>query len=203
MSRFVVLEGGEGSGKTSVLVYLQQHFPDAVFTREPGGTSYAEEIRALTLSSDYAKKACGVTQLLLMFAARRDHINHLIRPRVQEGRLVITDRFCASSWAYNIRAQEEPGHTELFKLLEKAVLEEMHPDLYIFLDVPVQVGLGRRASASGTATNHFDDRKVDFHTRVRDGYLEYLSNKPHVVIDATQSLQSVQQEALQHIRALV
>ncbi len=196
--RLIVLEGGEGSGKSSVLNFLAQQLPEAVVTREPGGTHYAEAIRDLALSPD-AKDMDGVTQLLLMFASRRDHVERLIHPMLETGKLVLCDRFVASSWAYNICGQESRENETLFRQLEAAIVGDL-PGHYVFLDVPVLVGMERRASARGTS-NHFDERKVAFHERVQKGYREYLQDKPHTIIDATQPLEAVCEEALAAVRA--
>ncbi|MEX0916952.1 MAG: dTMP kinase [Candidatus Paceibacterota bacterium] len=194
---FIALEGSEGAGKTTVLSHLKEVFPSFVFTREPGGTPYAEELRALMLDSEYAKDADGLTQLLLMNAARRDHLRHKVIPSLKEGKHVITDRFVASSWAYNICGQERKDLSSFFKELYLQVVEEWEPDIYIFLDLPVEIGIKRRQGAG--EENHFDTRKIDFHKRVYDGYKEFLSGVPHIKVDASQSKEKV----LADVEALV
>jgi len=197
---FIVIEGGEGSGKTSVLEHLKGLFSDAVHTREPGGSGYAEELRSLVLQSQYAKNADGLTQLLLMYAARRDHLNHTIIPALEMGKRVISDRFAASSWAYNICGQEQRHLEEFFNTLHIQVVGKWDPDAYIFLDVPVEVGIARRKSAGGE--DHFDQRKLDFHQRVYNGYKEFLAGQTHRCVDATQSLEKVKADVEDLIRGM-
>ncbi len=190
--KFIVLEGGDGAGKSSLLEAVKREFKDSVLiTREPGGSPYAEAIRRLALNDPLAKDATAETMLCLMFAARFDHVVKTIIPALQSGKHVITDRFDASTFAYQLYAQESRGLEELFWNLRKKI--SRLPDLYIYADVDVEEGLRRtskRALGQGEE-NHFDARDIAFHTRQREGYGAFLNTVNHRIVNANQSLESV------------
>jgi len=191
--KFIVIEGGEGSGKTTIVKYAKEIATDSLITREPGGSVFAEKIRSIILSPD-AKDADANTQFGLFWAARADHVKNLIAPAIVEGKNIITDRFDASSYAYQVHGQENPHLKELFMYVRKTYLNDTVPDLYIFLDVDPKIGIARRASDKGYDINHFDERTFDFHERVRTGYFEFFKAVPHVIIDANQSLEKVKKD---------
>lgn len=170
---FIVFDGGEGCGKSTHLRLIKERFGDScVITREPGGTPFAEALRALLLSQDH--KAIGsIEQFLAMWAARFNHVRELIVPAVAAGKLVVSDRFDSSTWAYQIAGHEEGFLRHAFEFLREMYLEAMVvPTLYIIFDVPVKVGLAR-ARGRDEDTNHFDEREAAFHERVRAGFLEF------------------------------
>ena len=196
---FVVLEGGDGSGKTSVLEALRRQFPEAVVTREPGGSPYGEAIRSVLLTHPQASEADGMTHLLLHYAARRDHLRTVVIPALVQGKLVLCDRFAASSWAYNVRAQECDACAELFPTLHQYVVGSWEPDLYLWLAVAPEEARKRRTGGG----NHYDARDAAFHTRVYEGYEEFFERyRGKVVrIDAAQPLFRVIEQATGAIQA--
>ena len=189
---FIVLDGGEGSGTTTVSKEIVKQFGwGAVRTREPGGSPYAEKIRDLVLSDD-AKTSDAETQFALFWAARRDHIKKVIAPALAEGKVVICDRFDSSTYAYQIIAQEQIQLLELFWKIREHFLGEFIPDAYILLDVSPEVGLARARGRAGEL-NHFDKRKVEFHEKVNKGLKEFIMTKAEtgIVINAEQPLEQV------------
>ena len=202
---FIVLEGGEGSGKSSLLIALKEALGDAIVTtREPGGSPYAELIRTAALKNPLAKTAPAETTLCLMFAARFDNVANLIEPALHSGKPVIADRFDGSSYAYQIGAQTHGDLEPLFwKLRERLTAV---PDLYVFFDVDPEEGLRRanrrnQSLLQGRQYDHFDDREVDFHRSVREGYMSFFKKVPHVIINANQPLKVVKREFIDLIRA--
>lgn len=205
--KFIVFEGGEGSGKSSISKWLVERLASeghmVRWTREPGGSPFAEKIRTLILSDD-ARHADAETLFALFLAARRDHLKQTIIPHLEVGASVISDRFMSSTWAYQLVAQEQPQLRELFHQMHAHYLDGLEPH-YVFLDVPPEVGL-RRAKSRPEATTHFDERDVAFHTRVRDGFLEFFSTIPKeriTVIDAHEPLERVQERAHATVRSII
>ena len=196
--KFIVLEGGEGAGKTTVAQFLKTQLPKEqfLFTREPGGTPLAEKIRAVMICPE-ATDTSAETQLALVFAARLDHVRAKIRPAIQAGKNVVSERFDSATYAYQIHGQEamhlKPLFFEYRKLLGKHI-----PDLYILLDVEPQEGLRRMQANRKKAEpiDQFEKRGLAFHDRVRKGLLEFMKTVPHVVIDANRPLEEVQKEVL-------
>ncbi|GIW68545.1 MAG: thymidylate kinase [Candidatus Parcubacteria bacterium] len=187
---FVVIEGTDGSGKSSVIEELKARFAEALFTREPGGTPFAEALRGVMFEAPGAQDADGLTHLLLHYAARRDHLLKCIAPALAEGSLVVCDRFAASSWAYNVRGQECAACEGVFAPLHQSVVGQYEPDAYIWLDIPPEAAHERRRAAG--AQNHFDTRDAAFQKRVYEAYTEYFTEhfSGHLVrIDATQPLE--------------
>lgn len=190
--KFVVLDGGEGSGKTTVAKEIVKQFGwGAVYTHEPGGSPYAEKIRDLVLS-DEAKSSDAETQFALFWAARRDHLKHVVAPALVDGKIVICDRFDSSTYAYQIVAQGNIQLLDLFWKMREHFLKGFEPDKYILLDVAPEVGLARVKSRGGVMT-HFDKRKLDFHKKVNKGLKEFITTqvKKGEVVDAEQPLERV------------
>jgi dTMP kinase len=190
---FITVEGGEGVGKTTNLTFIAQYLRaggiDLVQTREPGGTPLAEQIRALLLDlrdETVAAKA----ELLLIFAARAQHLQQVVYPALESGQWVLCDRFTDATYAY------QGGGRQLDRagiaLLEQFVQGDFGPDLTLLLDMPVADGLAR-AGARGEL-DRFEQEQHAFFERVRAAYLERVQSKPdrYRVIDASGSLQQVQ-----------
>ncbi|MDD5318718.1 MAG: dTMP kinase [Candidatus Pacebacteria bacterium] len=190
--KFIVVEGGDGAGKSSQLKRLKEELGEAVvITREPGGSQYAEEIRNLILKSPHAKQADAKTLFALFWAARADHLKNTVLPALERGITIISDRFDSSTFAYQIYGQEAKELEKFFWTIRDFYLGEIRPDLYIYLDVDIETGLRRKAGQGEDENNHFDAKKLDFHKRMREGFMQFLTRVPHVIIDANQSVESV------------
>jgi dTMP kinase len=205
--KFIAIEGGEGSGKSSLLLALKEEFGDRIVTtREPGGSPYAEHIRAAALKNPLAKTAPAETTLCLMFAARYDNATNLIEPALKSGKPVIADRFDGSSYAYQVGGQSGGKFEQIFWNLRKHL--SIVPDVYIFIDVDPKEGIrraGARNQSLGLASkyDHFDDRELEFHERVRHSYLKFLKKVPHIRIDANRPLEHVKRDFVNTIRELI
>ena len=184
---FITLEGGEGAGKSTQAALLasrlNDHGLDVVSTREPGGSPGAESIRALLVTGAQDRWS-PVTETLLMYAARRDHIERLIRPALKRNATVICDRFIDSTRAYQGVAGGVPAG--LIDALETLTLDGVWPDLTLIFDLPPEIGLARAASR-GTKDVRFETKDVEFHGRLRDGFLEIARREPDrcAIVDAS------------------
>ena len=206
----IVVDGGEGSGTTTMSTKLTeslraQNVP-VVHTREPGGTNapFAETIRELILSSA-AKAASAETMFGLFWASRHEHLLRTILPALQAGRAVIIDRFDSSTYAYQVMAQECPGLEKLFWDTRKLYLGEVEALVhYVVLDVDPKIGVARAKQRGGIPT-HFDERKLDFHRRVREGYKAFLNKNraPSWVVDASKPEHEVFGECLGIVRGII
>ena len=203
-SKFIVLEGTEGAGKSTQIRVIKEVLGDSVIiTREPGGSPYAEEIRRLILNSPDAQQADAKTHFALFWAARADHMKNNILPGLAAGRHVISDRFDSSTFAYQIYGQKAKQLEKFFWQTREFYLEGNFPDIYIFMDVDIETGLQRKAGQGADEINHFDQRKIDFHRRMRQGYMDFLPHVPHVIINANQDQEKVTVDLLKVIRELV
>ena len=183
--KFIVLEGGEGAGKSSQLADIKKLYGDkVVVTREPGGSPYAEEIRNVILKSTNASQADAKTHFALFWAARADHLKNTIIPALEEGKIVISDRFDSSTFADQIYGQEAKKLETFFWQMRDFYLGSVKPDLYIYMDVNVEEGLRRKQTQGGDEINHFDERKIDFHLRMREGFMQFFKQVNGVVVDA-------------------
>jgi dTMP kinase len=191
--RFITFEGGEGAGKSTQVRTLVERLRGAgvevVPTREPGGSDGAEAIRSLLVTGD-PDRWSAISETLLMYAARRDHIERTIRPALERGAWVVSDRFADSTRAYQGAAGHAPHG--LVAALETFVLEDVRPDLTLVLDLPVDQGL-ERAGRRGGAEARFEAKGHAFHQRLREAFLEIARGEPHrcVVLDATQPREAV------------
>lgn len=183
---FITLEGGEGSGKSTQAKKLQAALgalgQTVTVTREPGGSPGAEAIRSL-LVTGAADRWDGMTEALLLFAARRNHVERTIKPALDAGSIVICDRFTDSTMAY-----QGYGHDlgrETVEQLSAIVLGNFRPDLTLILDIPVEDGL-KRAVSRGGDEQRYEDMDVAFHHHLRDGFLDIAKREPDRcrVIDA-------------------
>ena len=191
--RFITLEGGEGAGKSTQIArlsdWLRQKGRTVVTTREPGGSPGAEMIRKLLVEGP-AERWDGTTEALLHFAARRDHLRSTVWPALRRGDWVISDRFADSTVAYQGHGHGLDRGT-LERLYHVAV-GEFRPDLTLILDLPIDAGLARAAARRGSETR-YESLPVDFHERVRAGFLEIARREPQrcAVIDARQDIDRV------------
>lgn len=202
--KFITLEGGEGSGKSTCMAFikawLEENNIEYIVTREPGGTPLAEEIRSLILSHR-EEKMHDETELLLMFAARSQHINEKIKPAIEAGKWVISDRFVDSSYVYQGAARG--GNLAQIDQLAAWVLQGCKPDRTLLFDVPVDVGLSRVAKRA--QSDRLDDEPVAFHQMVRDAFLQRVKTNDHyALINASQSVEQVNRDVkdqLEHLKA--
>lgn len=189
---FISFEGGEGAGKSTQIRRLADRLKaaghDVIVTREPGGSPGAEAIRDL-LVNGAADRWSPVTESLLMYAARRDHIERVIRPALARGAVVLCDRYADSTRAYQGAGGDAPA--SLIAALEEHVLGGTIPVLTLILDLPAEVGLQRAEARGGAA--RFESKGLAFHERLRAGYLEIARREPDrcVVIDADAELEAV------------
>jgi dTMP kinase len=202
---FITLEGVEGAGKSSAIAYLKELLEEEkvnfILTREPGGTEIAEEIREV-LNKHHQEKIHSLTELLLVFAARTQHLKELIIPSLEKGAWVISDRFTDSTYAYQGAGRKLSE--DKIKTLENWVQEGLKPDFTFLFDVDPEVGMKRVFNKF----NHFDRWEVDFKlnlTRVRDGYLKLARNEPKrfIIIDANQNEEEVKKQLAKEVRAVI
>jgi len=198
---FITFEGGEGAGKSTQVRRLAEWLTalghELVLTREPGGSPGAEAIRDIVLNGP-PERWSPVTETLLMYASRRDHIERVIRPALAAGKVVICDRFADSTRAYQgAGGQVDP---RLIDTLETTVLEGLKPDLTLILDLSVEEGLARAMSRGG-GEDRFEAKGAAFHERLRQAFLEIARNDPGrcVVLSADRSPEAVEAD----IRAAV
>ncbi len=199
--KFIVLDGGEGAGKTTVAKAVVDKLGwNAIYTREPGGSQYAEKIRELLLSDD-AKHSDAETQFALFWAARRDFLKHVVIPALNDGKTLITDRFDSSTYAYQIVAQGNPKLEKLFWQVRDTFLDGYEPDVYILLDIEPTEGLTRAGSRGEAELNHFDKRKLNFHLQVNQGLRDFVLKKVSngEVVDASQGVEKVIADTLEVI----
>jgi len=193
--KFITIEGTEGVGKSTNIAFIKSWLEakniSLLHTREPGGTPFAEEIRELLLSQR-EETVDAKSELLLMYAARAQHVSQKIKPALEQGQWVLCDRFSDASFAYQ-GAGRALGLNKLSEL-DQWALEGFKPDLTILLDLPVAVGLSR-AQERGPI-DRFEEEKVEFFEQVRDGYLQIAQQEPDrvKVVDARGSLEEVQQQ---------
>lgn len=202
--KFITLEGTEGVGKSSNLAFMAEYLEssgiEVVLTREPGGTPLAESIRDLILAP-VDEPVCDLTELLLVFAARAQHLQQRIKPALQRGAWVLSDRFTDATYAYQGDGRGLPK--PVIAQLEQLVQGELRPDLTIILDVDVETGLGR-AKARGSL-DRIETQDKAFFQRVREGYQALAQAAParYRIVDATPPLAQVQNALKTHLDALL
>lgn len=197
---FISFEGTEGVGKTTLIrrifETLQAQGHDVVLTREPGGTPMAEQIRGLLLATDHSESMSHDTELLLIYAARAQHLDHVIVPALEAGKTVLCDRFTDASFAYQCAGRGLSA--EKLALLNTQFVSQM-PDLTFWLDAPIELGM-TRARARGEL-DRFEQEKAAFFEKVRTGYAQLYQQYPQRIkrLDATQTAEQVFAAAIQHI----
>ena len=201
--RFITFEGGEGAGKSTQVQRLAARLRgggrEVVTTREPGGSPGAESIRDIVLRGA-ADRWSPTTETLLMYAARRDHIERVIRPALARGAWVICDRFADSTRAYQGAAGGvDPG---FITALEIHVLEATRPHLTLVFDLPAEVGLARAHARAG-AEMRFESKGMGFHERLREGFRAIAAAEPDrcAVIDAAASMDAVEAAVWETVQA--
>lgn len=187
--KFITLEGMDGAGKSthipSIIEMLKARGHEVVSTREPGGTPLGERLRELLLHESMHAE----TETLLMFAARREHIANVIKPALERGAFVLSDRFTDASFAYQSGAKGVPANK--VEILEQWVQEDLQPDMTLLFDVPVEVSIARLAGAR--SPDKFERESAEFFTKIRNAYLQRASQNPQRfrVIDASKPLEEV------------
>ncbi|WP_198265593.1 dTMP kinase [sulfur-oxidizing endosymbiont of Gigantopelta aegis] len=193
--KFITIEGSEGAGKSTNLLFVQAYLTakniEFISTREPGGTPIAEKMRDLLLDKDNTA-LCDDAELLLMFAARAQHLNELIIPALEAGKWVISDRFTDASYAY--QGGGRGLSWEKIAQLEQWVQGDLRPDATILLDIPVDLGM-ERVRARGE-TDRFEQEQLSFFNRIRDAYLKLAKENPERfhIIDTRHSITEVQEQ---------
>jgi len=199
-AKFITFEGVDGAGKSTGLDWfadaLRQRGIDLLVTREPGGTPLGEQLREILLNQPMHIE----TEAMLMFAARREHVEKVIRPALQRGTWVISDRFSDASFAYQGGGRGVP----LAKLeqLEQWVHGDLQPDLTLLFDIPIEVA--RQRLSNNVSLDRFEQEKGEFFERVRQAYLARAAKSPQriSVIHAEKSLHEVQQELANIVASL-
>lgn len=209
MALFIDLEGPEGSGKTTQIQMLvnalERQGHSVLRTREPGGTVIGEQIR-LILHDLENKAMLPITEALLYSAARAQHVREAIRPALRSDTVVVSDRFAASTLAY-----QGYGHgldLAMLRQITRWATDDLWPNLIIYLDLDVQIGLGRKRRDHGLGQgewNRMDEQSLAFHRRVRRGYLEMAQEDPEgwLVLDATQSVERIHRQIVERMSSFI
>ena len=197
---FISFEGTEGVGKTTLIrkiyEYLVQQGQEVVLTREPGGTPMAEQIRSLLLSVNHDENMSNDTELLLMYAARAQHLQQVIVPALLAGKTVLCDRFTDASFAYQCAGRGLSR--EKLHVLNQNFVSHM-PNVTFWLDAPIELGMSRARERG--ALDRFEQEKVTFFEKVRAGYQELFELSPERMkrVDATQSPEQVFAQAVAYL----
>ena len=185
---FITIEGGDGVGKSTHVENLVKNLRDlgydVLHTREPGGTQLGEQLRQIALNAPMTAK----TECIMMFAARNEHLEQVIRPALAAGKVVVCDRFTDSSWAYQSGARGVPS-SDLLNLID-VVHPDLEPGLTILFDLDEKTRAQRLAS-TGKIPDKFESEKSSFHIKVRETYL-HLSKQDHFqIVDASKTMENV------------
>jgi len=191
-SKFITLEGIDGSGKSTCINFIKKYISDkgltSIFTREPGGTLLGEKLREILLHDEITPE----TEALLMFAARNEHVQKLITPNLESGVNVISDRFTDATYAY----QSGGKYVDIKKItiLKRWVHENLKPDLTVLFDLPINVSLSRLKSNGNL--DKFEKESADFHSRIRDSYLALAKKEPSrfKIINSNQNINDIEKE---------
>lgn len=201
-AKFITFEGIEGSGKSTQAKKLHEYFIAqniaSVLTREPGGTPASESIRAILIDEKIAKLEAK-TELFLNFAARLEHVEKLIKPQLQQNKIVISDRFFDSTYAY--QGSAFGLDEDLIDAVKKMAIQDFVPDITFLIDVPVKTAFARIVNRSDN--NRYEKLGQEFHQKVRDGFLQLAKKNPRIkVIDGTKTLQEISAEIIQTLTSI-
>lgn len=195
-AKFITFEGIEGCGKSTQAKKLHEYFQtqniDSVLTREPGGTKASEQIRSILIDENLDKLEAK-TELFLNFAARLEHVEKLIKPSLAQNKIVISDRFFDSTYAY--QGSAFGLNEKLIDDVRKMTIEDFVPDITFLIDVPVDTAFARIATRADN--NRYEKLGHDFHQKVRDGFLQLAKKNSRIkVIDGTQNLSEISAEII-------
>ncbi len=195
-AKYIVFDGMDGSGKGTQMKLLRETFGDSVvFTREPGGTPFAEEIRTLVLDNPRAKELTPLSNFLLFWAAREDLQQNLVAPTLQSGKHVFSDRGDSSTFAFQMYGEEHEELLAVFMHMQELVFAKSNgrhqPDCYIVFYLPAEVARARALHDAGRVGNHFDRRGIEYYERVRAGFRAFAERYPVIFVDATQSPEAI------------
>jgi dTMP kinase len=195
---FITFEGPDGAGKTTILSMVANHFKEAMVTREPGGIDIAEQIRQVILNKENTAMDPR-TEALLYAAARRQHLIEKVKPALEEGKMVLCDRFVDSSLAYQGYARDL-GIDEVWSINQFAI-ENLMPQLTIYFDIEPELGLKRINKNKEREINRLDLENLEFHQKVRDGYYLLMERFPDriVRIDASSTVEEVYEQTVKMI----
>lgn len=196
---FITFEGPDGAGKSTIIGMVANELKDALLTREPGGIDIAEQIRRVILDKENTAMDPR-TEALLYAAARRQHLMEKVKPALEEGKMVLCDRFVDSSLAYQGFARGL-GMDEVFTINQFAI-EQMMPDLTIYFDIEPELGMKRINKNKGREVNRLDLEDLDFHYKVRQGYHILRERFPEriVTIDASGTIEEVFTSTMQVLK---
>jgi len=193
--KFITIEGTDGAGKSTFVpemkAMLEAQGYEVILTREPGGTPFAEELREIILN----KPMDRMTALLLAFASRNEHIENVIKPALEAGKYVISDRFTDSTYAYQVSGQGIPK--EYVEVLEHMVQKQLKPDMTLIFTVPVEISR-QRLTKTGKEPDNFESQSNDFFQRVLDGYLNIAKSEPErcKLVDSSKSLEDTKEQVV-------
>jgi len=204
--KFISIEGTEGAGKSTAIHFVRDYLLHAhlavLWTREPGGTDIAEEIRKLILHSRSVEVIEPETELLMVFAARNQHLKNIIQPALQAGKWVVSDRFIDASYAYQGGGRKIDE--KYIRLLDQWIVGPVYPDLTLLLDISPEEGF-RRTDKRGTERDRIEQENINFFARVREAYLERAKQDPERIrmIDAGKPIGEVQEQLKQVMKEFV
>lgn len=205
LGKFITIEGGEGSGKTTLVESLRaslgEKYPNIVWTRSPGGTKIGKQARDILLSLESAGMSYRA-ELFLFLADRAQHVDEVIIPNLEKGKIIICDRFFGSTYAY--QGYGRRLDLNYLVMMDNYARDNVSPNLNILLDIDPVVGL-ERLRKSRTNQTRFEEEKIDFLERVRDGFLELAKQDPThwIVIDASKSPSEVLDETTKAIKKIL
>jgi len=206
---FIVIEGGDGSGKGMCVDYLKEKLGDRniLFTREPGGTPISEAIRDVMMRKDFTEMT-PETELFLCCAFRHQHIHEKIKPALEKGTNVICDRFYNSTISYNIFRKNNEKILDQFKDLNDIAIDGTDADHIIYLDVTPEVGLKRKEGSSDGIATRFDEENLETHKKVREGYMYQMAHPApgtiwHVVETEKHTPEQVREKVLGLVGELI
>ena len=207
--KFITFEGGEGSGKSTqvklLAAYLQNKGADVLTTKEPGGTPEGKVLRELLVTGD-KDKFDAITECLLYYADRRNHLTKLVWPAIKEGKWVISDRFADSTEAYQYYGYNKRVDYKTLENMYKIVAGDFKPDLTLILDIDPEVGMRRsfaKAQEMEVKELRFESRQLEFHQNLRQGFLAIAKREPKrcVVLNADKNIETLHREIVEVVQS--